>query len=50
MGITTAASLWVTAAIGLAVGVGDYILAAVASFLTLLILFSRAIFKKPGKS
>ena len=50
VGITTAASLWVTGAIGLAVGVGNYILAVVASILTLLILFSRAIFKRSWKS
>lgn len=50
VGITTAASLWVTAAIGLAAGVGNYILAIVASLLTLLILFSRAIFKRSEKN
>lgn len=46
VGITTAASLWVTAAIGLTVGVGDYMLAVIASILTVLVLFSRIIFKK----
>jgi len=44
--ITTAASLWVTSAIGLATGAGNYILAVIASSLALLILFSRIIFKK----
>lgn len=46
VGITTAASLWVTSAIGLALGIGDYILAVMAAVLTVLILFSRTIFKK----
>lgn len=46
VGITTAASLWVTAAIGLAIGAGKYALAITATVLTLLILFVRAIFKR----
>jgi len=46
VGITTAASLWITAAIGLTVGVGNYVLAVTATLLTLLTLFSRAILKK----
>lgn len=46
VGLTTAASLWVTAAIGLTIGIGNYILAIVSAILTLLILFSRTIFKK----
>ncbi len=46
VGITTAASLWITAAIGLTIGVGNYVLAAVAVLLALLTLFSRALFKK----
>ena len=37
-GITTAASLWITAAIGMAVGLGEYGLAAFAAFLALLTL------------
>jgi len=37
-GLTTAASIWVTAAIGIAVGTGMYILAAVATVLVLVIL------------
>jgi len=35
-GLTTAAGLWVTAAIGLACGVGMYVLAAVSSLLVLI--------------
>jgi len=46
VGITTAASLWVTAAIGLATGVGNYALAVTAALLSLLTLFSRMILKK----
>jgi len=38
MGITTAASLWVTAAIGLLVGFGSYILPITATVLTFIIL------------
>jgi putative Mg2+ transporter-C (MgtC) family protein len=38
MGLTTAASVWVVAAIGLAVGGGMYITAAVATVITLVIL------------
>lgn len=37
-GLTTAASIWVTASIGMAVGVGMYIIGAVATVLALLIL------------
>lgn len=37
-GITTAASLWITAAVGMAVGLGEYGLAIFAAFLTLLTL------------
>ncbi|OGZ18642.1 MAG: hypothetical protein A2175_00985 [Candidatus Nealsonbacteria bacterium RBG_13_42_11] len=37
-GLTTAAALWTTAAIGLAVGAQFYFLAILATFLTLLIL------------
>lgn len=46
VGITTAASLWVTAAIGLTIGVGNYILAAIATLLVFLVLSSRMILKK----
>lgn len=37
-GLTTAAGLWITAAIGLAVGSGNYLIAIVATFLVLFIL------------
>ena len=37
-GLTTAATIWVVAAVGLAVGVGDYSLATVVTFVTLTIL------------
>ena len=37
-GLTTAATIWVSAAIGMAVGVGDYILATIITFITLMIL------------
>lgn len=46
IGITTAASLWATAAIGLTVGVGNYVLAVVATLLVFLILSLRMILKK----
>lgn len=46
VGITTAASLWVTAAIGLTIGVGNYVLAVVATFLVFLVLSSRMILRK----
>jgi putative Mg2+ transporter-C (MgtC) family protein len=38
VGLTTAASLWVVAAIGIAIGAGEFILAGVSSLLVLLIL------------
>jgi len=38
MGITTAASIWITAAIGIAAGAGLYIIAAAAAIVTLLVL------------
>ena len=41
MGITTAASVWITAAIGLAAGAGLYIMAAAAAVVTLLVLIIR---------
>jgi len=37
-GLTTAATIWVTAGIGLAAGAGMYIIAAVATFLVLVVL------------
>lgn len=42
-GITTAASLWTTAAIGLTTGLGDYPLAAAVTALVFFILFSKYI-------
>jgi putative Mg2+ transporter-C (MgtC) family protein len=47
-GITTAASLWATAAIGLTVGIGDYILAIVVTILVFIILISNNLLKKIG--
>ncbi|MEM1558211.1 MAG: MgtC/SapB family protein [Thermoproteota archaeon] len=49
VGITTAASLWATAAIGLTIGVGDYLLAAIATLLVFLVLSSRMILKRIRK-
>ena len=40
-GITTAASLWATAAIGLTTGIGDFPLAATVTILVLIILASK---------
>jgi putative Mg2+ transporter-C (MgtC) family protein len=47
-GITTAASLWATAAIGLTTGVGDYPLAAVVTLLVVVILASNRFLKRIG--
>jgi putative Mg2+ transporter-C (MgtC) family protein len=47
-GITTAASLWATAAIGLTVGIGDYPLAAMVSLLVVVILASNTVLKRIG--
>ena len=47
-GITTAASLWATAAIGLTVGIGDYPLAAVVTVLVFIILASNSFLKRIG--
>jgi putative Mg2+ transporter-C (MgtC) family protein len=41
VGITTAASIWITAAIGIAAGAGLYIVAAAAAVITLLVLIIR---------
>jgi len=38
MGLTTAASVWVTAAIGLAAGVGMYLIAFIVAVITVLVL------------
>jgi putative Mg2+ transporter-C (MgtC) family protein len=47
-GITTAASLWATAAIGLTTGIGDYLLAAVVTLLVFIILASNVVLKRIG--
>ena len=48
-GITTAASLWSVAGVGIAVGVGSYILATVTAFLVILILQFRRL-ENPQKA
>ena len=40
-GLTTAAGIWVTAAVGLAVGTGSYVIAAMSTLLVVAILFMR---------
>jgi len=45
-GITTAASLWATAAIGLTAGIGDYPLAAMVTFLVVIILASGSVLRR----
>ncbi len=45
-GITTAASLWLTSAVGMACGAEEYALAIVAAILGAAILFARRITKK----
>lgn len=47
-GITTAASLWATAAIGLTAGIGDYPLATVVAIIVFLILLARYPLRKVG--
>jgi putative Mg2+ transporter-C (MgtC) family protein len=47
-GITTAASLWATAAIGLAAGLGDYPVAIAVTIMIFLILASKYFFSKIG--
>jgi len=47
-GITTAASLWATAAIGLTTGIGDYPLAAVVTVLVVIILASGSVLRRIG--
>jgi len=46
VGITTAASLWVTASIGLAAGVGNYTLSITTAILVFAILFMRKLLKE----
>ena len=43
LGVTTAASLWTTSAIGLLVGIGEYVLASFATLLVFAILIIRII-------
>ncbi len=45
-GITTAASLWLTAAVGMACGAQQYLLAALATIVGVLTLFSRKVTKR----
>jgi putative Mg2+ transporter-C (MgtC) family protein len=47
-GITTAASLWSTAAIGLTTGIGDYPMAVVVTTLVVIILASNSLLKRIG--
>jgi putative Mg2+ transporter-C (MgtC) family protein len=47
-GITTAASLWATAAIGLTAGLGDFALATVVTLLVFIILASKYVFWRLG--
>jgi putative Mg2+ transporter-C (MgtC) family protein len=47
-GITTAASLWATAAIGLTTGIGDYPIAAMVTLLVVIILASNSLLKRIG--
>ena len=48
-GLTTAASVWSTAAIGIATGLGYYVLAAGATLLQLLILHGLGRFEHPSR-
>ena len=47
-GITTAASLWATSAIGLTVGIGDYPLAITVTILVFIILVSKYLMERLG--
>ncbi|MCW4005337.1 MAG: MgtC/SapB family protein [Candidatus Bathyarchaeota archaeon] len=47
-GITTAASLWATSAIGITVGIGDYPLAVVVTVLVFLVLSARYVLRRLG--
>jgi putative Mg2+ transporter-C (MgtC) family protein len=40
-GLTTAAGIWVTAAVGLALGTGSYVIAAMSTLLVIVVLFIR---------
>jgi len=48
-GITTAATLWVVAGVGLAAGVGEYVLAAMAALLVLIVLLIKGADKELQK-
>jgi putative Mg2+ transporter-C (MgtC) family protein len=45
VGVTTAASLWVTASIGLAVGVGNYVLSMSTATIVFTVLFLKKILR-----
>jgi len=47
-GITTAASLWATATIGLTTGIGDYPLSVTVTVLVVIILSSKYLLRKGG--
>ena len=47
-GLTTAAAIWVTAAIGVMIGLGFWVEALVGALLTIMVLFSKRIFVKAG--
>jgi len=47
-GITTAASLWATSAIGLNIGIGDYPLAIVVTLIVFALLASKFVFNRLG--
>ena len=47
-GITTAASLWAAAAIGLASGAGEYMIATVAAVIAFIILSSKFLLERIG--
>ena len=49
-GITTAASLWVIAAVGMAVGLGYYIAAFVTALLVFTVLFVKRFISKGKKN
>ncbi len=49
LGVTTAASLWTTSAIGLLVGMGEFTLAITAAVLTFIVLISRLLESKDKK-
>ena len=47
-GITTAASLWATSAIGLTIGIGDFPLAITVTLIVFVILASRILLRRLG--